>query len=87
VVTRQADAEHAWVQSRVEELASGWAWMRQRAELSEAGHPGWSVRPTRRHDGLGLEAVRQSDGTALIGTADEVEAEIARLEGAADDAP
>ena len=77
----------AEIAGRVEELASGWAWMRQRAELAEAGHPGWFVRPTRRHDGLGLEAVRQSDGAALIGAADEVEAEIARLEGAADGAP
>jgi hypothetical protein len=43
------------------------------AEQPEADHPGWRVRPVRRRDGTGVEAIRDEGGLcALIGSASEV---------------
>jgi hypothetical protein len=48
------------------------------AEQLEADHPGWHVRPVRRRDGTGVEAIRDEDGLcALIGSASEVRAALA----------
>ena len=43
------------------------------AEQLEADHPGWHVRPVRRRDGTGVEAIRDEDGLcSLTGSVSEV---------------
>ena len=58
---------------------SGWeSAVRAAWELQEA-HPDWTVRPARRRDGPGLEAVCEGRA-AMIGPVAEVRAELSREE-------
>jgi hypothetical protein len=48
------------------------------AEQLQADHPGWRVRPVRRRDGMGVEAIRDEGGLcSLTGSASEVQAALA----------
>jgi hypothetical protein len=48
------------------------------AEQLQADHPGWRVRPVRRRDGTGIEAIRDEDGVcSLTGSVSEVQAALA----------
>ena len=55
---------------------SGWEEAAREAEELQDSHPGWHVRPVRRRNGAGVEAVR--DGRSLTGAAEEVRAALAR---------
>jgi hypothetical protein len=50
-----------------------WLIAGMRAEQLQAEHPGWRVRPVRRRDGTGVEAIRDEGSLcSLTGSASEV---------------
>jgi hypothetical protein len=55
-----------------------WVIAALRAEQLQADHSGWHVRPVRRRDGTGVEAIRDEGGLcSLTGSASEVQTTLA----------
>jgi hypothetical protein len=55
-----------------------WLIAAMRAEQLQANHPGWRVRPVRRRDGTGVEAIRDEGGLcSLTGSVPAVRAALA----------
>jgi hypothetical protein len=60
--------------------AAEWAAAMLQAGQLQAAYPGWTIRPVRRRDGTGLEAVRDQPGLcSLTGTAAEIRAALAAM--------
>jgi hypothetical protein len=64
-----------------------WLIAGMRAEQLQAEHPGWRVRPVRRRDGAGVEAIRDEGGLcSLTGGVSEVREALAATAQCSSDA-